>query len=269
MMADIYKVDSSKIVGGPGRLVVKPYDGIFPQKISEVMDLFPPYDLKPGWRDLGATTEGIKTSRSFDTDDFEVDQRGPIDTTISKWEHTLETNLAENSLENRQLALIGGMIIDSPPTLGTAVPISNAVTKGATILTLSSASTDFKEGGWLKIGSETLPLSKVAGTSLYLKEPIGSDYPANTDVSPVTELGTRRIGYGTVSDVPFMTYALISQKKDGTLYMCVICKAKVAGDEKEQTYSKEKRVLPLKLQAFPEDNLSQDENVYYEIEQVR
>ncbi|MFD1423427.1 hypothetical protein ACFQ4J_06680 [Laceyella tengchongensis] len=267
-MADIYKITPGNIIGGPGRLVVKSYDGIFPEKISEVMDLTAPYNLKPGWKDLGATREGITTARGFDTEDFEVDQVGVVDTYITSWTHTLETQLAENTIENRQLALVGGTILETPPVLGTAVTLSAEVAAQATILNLS-ATTGLQEGSWIKIGTEIKRIRQVSGNSVFLTEPVVKGYPASENVFPIVELGTKRIGFGAVADVPFMTYALISQKKDGTLYMCVIRKAKVTGDEKEQTYSREKRMLPLQLQAFPVEGLPETEDVYYEIEEVR
>jgi hypothetical protein len=268
-MADIYKVNSSNIVGGPGRLVVKDYDGTFPDTISDVMSTVSPYDLQAGWSDLGATNDGITTSRGFDTEDFEVDQvSGAVDSDITSWEHTLETNLAENTVENRKLALIGGAIIETPPVLGTATALTAATAVGATIVSVTSAA-GITQGSWVDIGGEVRKVSRVEGNTLYLDSGLSETHATTDSVSPITELGTKRIGYGTVNDIPFKTYALISQKKDGTLYMCVIRKAKVSGDGKEQTYSKEKRLLPLQLIAYPEDNVNADENVYYEIEQTR
>lgn len=271
-MADIYQVNSDRIVGGPGRLVFKPYDGTFPQSIADVMGTTAPYALAEGWQDLGATNDGITTTRSFDTEDFEVDQVvGAVDTDITSWEHTLETNLAENTVENRRLALIGGTIIESAPVLGTPTTLTADVAVNATILKVTSAA-DMAEGGFIDItegdNSETKKIARIEGTTVYLSSPLENAYTVAAAVAAVTELGYKRIGYGTVQDVPFHTYALISQKKDGSLYMCVIRKAKISGDDKEQTYGKEKRLLPLQLTAFPEDNVPQEENVYYEIEQV-
>jgi hypothetical protein len=136
------------------------------------------------------------------------------------------------------------------------------------ILNVTSAA-EFVEGGWLQIGSEIIKISKISGNTIYLTEPVKQAYTATENVTPVTELGTKRIGYGTVTDVPLFMLALISQKKDGTLYMAVFRKVKVSGDEKTQNFAKGKRTLPLNLKAFPEDGVAQDENVYYEIEQVR
>ncbi|MED0739022.1 hypothetical protein [Aneurinibacillus thermoaerophilus] len=268
-MADIYKVNSSNIVGGPGRLVWAPHGTPAPTKISDVMDMAFPYDLKGPWKDLGATSEGIEISRGFEEEEFEVDQyKGPVDTEITRWTHTLSTQLAENTLENRQLALIGGPIIETPPVLGTATKLTSAIVEGATVLSLAGTA-DFKEGGWAKIGNQIVKVSKISGSSLYLSDPVKEAAAADVDVFPVTELGTKRIGYGTADVVPFIMLALISQKKDGSLYMAIFRKCKVSGDEKTQTFSKEKRLLPLGLQAFPEDGVPTEENVYYELEEVR
>jgi len=267
-MADIYKVNSSNIVGGPGRLVVKDYDGTFPDSISDVMTLASPYNLMAGWSDLGATNDGITTSRGFDTEDFEVDQvSGAVDSDITSWEHTLETNLAENTVENRQLALIGGTIIETPPVLGTATTLTSATVAGATIISVTSAA-GITAGSWISVAGEVRKVNRVEGTTVYLDSGLDNAHTATDSVSPITELGSKRIGFGTVNEVPFKTYALISQKKDGTLYMSVIRKAKVSGDGKEQTYGKEKRLLPLQLVAYPVDGVPAEENVYYEIEQT-
>lgn len=271
-MADIYKVNSDKIIGGPGRLVVKDYDGTFPDTISEVMDISAPYDLKAGWKDLGATTDGITTSRSFDTEDFEVDQQvGAVDTEISSWEHTLETTLAENTVENRQLAMIGGTIIETTSTYGTETTISNALTNGSTIIKVASAA-GIQVGSFVLIEEmenvETKKVAAVNSNTITLDSPITKTYTTAATVTPITELGYKRIGFGTVNFIPFKTYALISQKKDGSLVMAVIRKAKVSGDAKEQVYGKEKRTIPLALSAFPVDGVPGEENVYYELEQV-
>lgn len=271
-MADIYKVNSGNIVGGPGRLVVRQYDGTFPESISEVMALNDPYALTDGWRDLGATNDGITISRGFDTEDFEVDQvNGPVDTDITSWAHALTTTLAENTVENRQLALIGGTIVETPATFGTATTLTAAVGASASILSLTSA-TGFTAGSFGEVAEgesvETFKVDRVVGNTVYLTSQLTNPYTVAASVRPITELGSKRIGFGTVNIIPFYTYALISQKKDGKLVMAVIRKAKVSGDDKEQTYSKEKRTIPLALTAFPEDSASTEDNVYYEIEQV-
>lgn len=272
MMPDIYKVNGENIVGGPGRLVFAPFGTPYPARISDVMDLTAPFNLKSPWVDLGATNDGISISRGFDTEDFQVDQvSGAVETDITGWTHTLETNLAENTVENRQLALAGGTIITQAPTYGMATTLGASVGTNATIITVTSAA-NIDQGSWIELGgtnSETVQVSSVQGTTVYLSNPIKYAHAASDPVRPITEPGTKRIGYGTPTDVPFHTYALISQKKDGTLYMAVFRKCKISGDDKEQTFGKEKRLLPLQLTAFPDGAVANDENVYYEIEQTR
>ncbi|USK77835.1 hypothetical protein [Peribacillus frigoritolerans] len=271
-MSDIYKVNSDKIVGGPGRLVVKEYDGTFPDSISDVMNLSAPHDLVNGWRDLGSTNDGITTSRSFEEEEFEVDQQiGAVDSDITSWEHTLSTNLAENTIENRQLSMIGGTIIETAPVLGTTTILTGAVVSGATIINVTSA-TGISKGQFIEISEgsfiENHKVAKIQGNTIYLESPLQAPYSTTAVVAPVTQLGTKRIGFGTPGVVPYKTYALISKKKDGSLYMCAIRRAKVSGDAKEQVYGKEKRLIPLNLTAYPVDGEVAEENVYYEIEQV-
>ncbi|MGP4063092.1 hypothetical protein [Halobacillus sp. H74] len=273
MAESIYAVNSGNIVGGPGRLVAKKYDGTFPATISDVMNTTSPFDLVDGWEDLGATNEGITTNRSFDTEDFTVDQvNGPVDTDITEWTHTLETQLAENTVENRQLALIGGTITETAPTLGTETTLTGDVSINATVIDVTSAA-DMSEGSFIQLSEggnlETKQVSRLEGTTVYLTSPVSYSYTSTgASVTPVTEPGYKRIGYGTVSVIPQYTYALISQKKDGSLYMAVFRKAQISGEDKEQTYSGSKRLLPLTLTAFADDAAPEDENVYYEIEQV-
>jgi hypothetical protein len=267
-MADIYKVDSAKIVGGPGRLVFKSFDGVYPDSIEEVMSLTEPFSLLGGWKDLGATSEGISTNRSFETEDFSVDQlTGPVDTDITEWTHTLETQLAENSVENRQLALIGGEIIETPAALGTSTTTTSDMAAGATIVNVT-ASTGFVDGGYLELAGKTYQIKNIQGTAITISPGVSEPVTTGANISPIDTLGTRRIGYGTRTDTPFFTFALISKKKDGSLYMAVYRKCKVSGEDKEQVYGKEKRLLPLGLNAYADGNVSEEENVYYEIEQV-
>lgn len=267
-MADIYNVNADNIVGGAGRLVVADFGITYPERISDVMDITDPYNLKPGWTDLGATSEGITISRGFETEDFEVDQvTGPVDTDITSWEHTLETNLAENTVENRKLALVGSTIIETPPTYGTATTLNADVSANATIITVASA-VDMAAGSYIDIDGEVIKVANVQGNTIYLEKGLSEAKTTTASVTPITELGTKRIAYGTPNEVPFKTYALISQKKDGTLYMAVIRKAKVSGDSKEQTFGKEKRTLPFQLTAYPDGDVNRIENVYYELEQT-
>lgn len=264
-----YKVDSSKIAGGAGRLVVRPFDGTYPEGIDEVIDLTEPYGLKEGWRDIGSTTDGITMTRGFDTEDFEVDQLStPVDTDITSWTHSLETTLAENSMENRQLALGAGEIEETPTEYGTETTTTGLIGNGATIVAVTSTE-GFADMQHFELGGKIYPVSSITSQSIVTSTPIQEAIQPGASVRPVTRLGTRRIGYGSVTDLPFYTFAILSKKKDGTIYMAVFRKCKISGDDKDQAFSKdEKRQLPLSLSAFSVDDVNISENVYYEIEQV-
>jgi hypothetical protein len=160
---------------------------------------------------------------------------GAVDTDITGWTHTLDTTLAENTVENRQLALVGGTIEETPAVLGTATTTVGDLAAGATIVNVTSVA-GFDVNGFAQIGGDTFRIVNIAGSSLTLDRGLTTAVTTGGTVSPVTELGTRRIGYGTPTDVPFHTYALISQKKDGTLYMAVFRKCKVTGGNKDQTF---------------------------------
>lgn len=269
MAPDIHKVNSENFVGGPGRLVVADLHVAAPTRISDVMDTSSPFELKAEWRDLGATSEGIAISRGFTTEDFEVDQvMGAADTEVTSYAHSLTTSLAENTLVNRQLALVGGEIIETTAEIGTTQALAGALAAGAKIITLTTPDADFKVGGWVEFtGGELKKIASVNEGTVVLETGVEKAYEITDSVSPVLALPTKRIGYGTKRDVPYHRYALISQKKDGSLYMAVIRKVQVTGDDKEQSFNKNKRLLPLSLTAFPEDGVADDENVYYEIEE--
>lgn len=266
-MADIYKVNSDKIVGGPGRLIVKAWDGSYPESIEDVINLNT-YDLIGSYRDLGATSEGITISRGFETEDFNVDQMSaPVDTDITGWTHALSTILAENTPENRQIALAGDTIIETAPTLGTSTTTTTQTAIGGTILNVTSVA-GFSAGGYLQLNGTAYRIAAVSGNTVTLERQVTELVASGASVTPITELGTRRIGYGTVSVVPFYTYVLISKKKDETLYMAVFRKCKISGDETEQTFGTGKRLLPMASNCYPDGNLGEGDNVYYEIEQM-
>lgn len=269
MPPELFKVNANNIVGGAGRLLTAPYGVKLPEKIADVMNL-ETYELVAPWDDLGATQEGITVSRSYEEEGTEVDQvQGEIETSITKWEHALSTLLAENTIKNRQLALIGSKIIETAPKYGTAVKSANALAAGASLIALATApGAEFKAGSYLKVGNETQKIAQISGNTLILEGTLATAYTTAADVMPLKELGSKRIGYGTVSTAPLISVVLISKKKDGTLAMLVIPKAKVSGESKEQKWSKEKRTLPLALKAFAQDNMPSDSNVYYEIEET-
>lgn len=268
-MAKFQRINNKQatVYGGPGRLLIAPFGAARPEKLSDIIDLAS-YDAKAGWRDLGATNDGISTSRGFDTDDVEVDQSvEPIDQTITGFSNSLSTNLAEPTIDNRQLAWIGGTITEVPATLGTATTVSNATVAGSTVLNVASA-TGFTANSYLKIDDEFKKIAAVDGNKITLSEALTSPHTETAEVAPVTELGYKKMSYGAPSDVPAFQVALLSMKKDGTLYGIVFYNCKVSGDDSETTYEKGQKMLPLQMNAHTVDDLPEDENVMVEFEQV-
>jgi len=97
-------LDRNNIFGGGGRLI---YADALTAKPTALADILNPTSgvLASGWNDIGATDGGINLTRGFDKEEWEVDQvLGAIDEFITKWNMTLETNLAEASLGNLELA---------------------------------------------------------------------------------------------------------------------------------------------------------------------
>ncbi len=111
-------LDKNNIFGGGARLIYAD-DGLAkPVKLSEILDTSTGV-LASGWNDLGATDGGISTTRGFDSEEWEVDQvNAAIDQFLTSWNMSLETNLAEASLENFQIAwensAITTDIVESP-----------------------------------------------------------------------------------------------------------------------------------------------------------
>lgn len=263
----MYKFDKKNIQGGAGRLIVGEDTMKRPDKISDVMDL-DTYELTDGYKDLGATTEGIQQSRGFETEDVEIDQSTtPIDTSITNWTNAISTTLMETHTENRQLAMCGGAIKETAATLGTATKLAGPIAKDARILKVTSA-TEFKEGGFAKVGEETIQISSISGNVITLKKGVTEAAEAETDVTPVKELGTKTISYGAPSSIPAKQLVLISQREDGTFLMIVYYEVKLNGDSVESTFDKNKRSMPIGFVAFAQDDLPEDENVFKEIEQV-
>ncbi|MFI3685175.1 hypothetical protein VBH15_09455 [Vagococcus fluvialis] len=271
-MADknnVYKYDKKNIQGGAGRLLWNSNTSNRPKKISDVMDL-ESFEAKEGWNDLGATNEGIAQSRGFDTEDVEIDQsKTPIDTSVSSWTNAISTTLMETSIENRQLVNVGGAISETPAVLGIASKTTAAIPNGTKLIKVTDG-TEFAKSRFIKIGDETIAVGSADGDVIRLKKAIDKEggYPADTDVLPVKELGTKTISYGAPESVPAVQLALISQREDGTLLMIVYYEVKLNGDEVESTFNKEKRTLPVGFVAFAQDDLPEDENVYIEVEQT-
>lgn len=266
---NFYKISSKDVYGGPGRLVMAPYGTTRPTKISDIMDLSD-FSLQNGWNDLGATSDGITPKRGFKTNDVTVDQSTqPIDQTMDSWDNSLSTKLAENSVENRQLALIGSAIADVPATLGTSTTLAADTAIGATVVTLTAVD-GFTANTYAKIDGEAVKIALVdtENKKITLSSPLTATHTAATSsAAPVTELGYKKISYGAPSEVPTFMLALLSQKKDGSVYCIVFYKCKVSGDDAEINFDNNERTIPLSVNCYTEDDLPEDSNMMIEFDQ--
>lgn len=102
------------VLKGAGRILTNDEDSAFPSNISEIIDLNT-YDAVNGWKDLGATKGGITASVNHTEETLQVDQIfGDIDSSPTSWEASIQTVLAEPTLENIRLAWEGSEIISTP-----------------------------------------------------------------------------------------------------------------------------------------------------------
>nr|DAL87875.1 MAG TPA: major tail protein [Caudoviricetes sp.] len=269
-MVQFHRIDNSNatVYGGAGRLLVASIDQDRPTKLSDIIDLTT-FDAMSGWRDVGATNDGIAVSRGFDTDDIEVDQSvEPIDQTLTGFTNTISTNLAELTIENRQLSWVGAQIEDHAAVLGAKVDADGALAAGATVITVADVS-GFKAGGFIYVGSELRKVAAIDSDNkkLTLSAPLTSAHADGEDVTPIDELGYKTISYGAPSEVPAFMMALLSLKKDGTLYGIVFYNCKVSGDDSETTFEKGQRLLPFQANAHTVDDLPEDQNIMIEFEQ--
>lgn len=102
--------DKSDIFGGAARFLFADNGQAKPTALS---DIYNPTTgvLASGWNDFGATDGGLAVTRGYDKETWEVDQvLGAIDEFITSWNMSLETSLAEASLENLQVAWETGAI---------------------------------------------------------------------------------------------------------------------------------------------------------------
>lgn len=116
-MSDFYQVDLDddwSFVRGPARLLAADIVQAFPTQLSDIIDLASgasQYDSQTGWTDLGATKTGVQISVNHAEETFDVDQiLGDIESVPTSWECSVQTSLAENTLEHFQLAWEGSAI---------------------------------------------------------------------------------------------------------------------------------------------------------------
>jgi hypothetical protein len=107
-------------VRGAARLMIAPEDDVFPTEISDIVDLASgasQYDAAGNWTDLGATKTGIQVSINHAEETFDVDQiLADIESVPVNWECSVQTALAEMTLEHLQVAWEGGEITTNAAT---------------------------------------------------------------------------------------------------------------------------------------------------------
>lgn len=113
-------VSRENIFGGAGRLLYADNGEAKPTDISDIVAIGETgYAAAAGWNDFGATEGGAAITRSYEMNEIQVDQvAGVFDKEVTNWSMSLQTELAEVSLENLQIAWVGASAI----TTITAVP---------------------------------------------------------------------------------------------------------------------------------------------------
>lgn len=269
MPKDIYEGmgKADEIVGGPGRLAYAFLGQTLPTQISDIVDRAT-MQLKPGWKDFGFTTDGIAISRSAEVEEIEVDQSyTAVDSRVTSTENTISTQLMQNTIENRQIANMGAVIIETPATFGTATTTTAAAAAGDKIIAVTSAS-GITAGSFIDVGGRSYLVNAVSGLNVILAQPLVAAAASAASVKPVTALKTKKISYGSMNDRPALMIALITQRANGTLLVTLFYNVKVSGDDVEQTFNKETRTLPLALKAYPHPALDTDSDIYTEIDEV-
>jgi hypothetical protein len=117
-MAEFYKTglsDDWATLKGAARLLVADIDQPFPSGISDIIELASgvgQYVAKAGWEELGATKGGVTLSTNHTEETLSVDQVfGDIDSSPTAWEGSVQTALAEMTLEHLQLVWEGSDIV--------------------------------------------------------------------------------------------------------------------------------------------------------------
>jgi hypothetical protein len=131
-MADFYKTgltDDWATLKGAARLLVADIGQAFPTAISDIIQVASgagQYDAETGWEDLGATKGGVTISTNHTEETITVDQVfGDIESAPTAWEASVQTALAEMTLEHLQIVWEGSAIGtggDGERTLGFGQP---------------------------------------------------------------------------------------------------------------------------------------------------
>lgn len=103
-------VDDNSFIRGAARLLWAGTTISFPTKISDVINMST-YDATSSWNELGATKMGIQITVNNAEENFDVDQiLGDIRSQPTNWEVSVQTNLAEMTLERLQVTWEGSAV---------------------------------------------------------------------------------------------------------------------------------------------------------------
>jgi hypothetical protein len=116
-MGNFYRTDLDNdwaTIKGPARLLIADEDQAFPDALDDLIVTasgVTQYDSQTGWEDVGATKGGVQISINHSEETLDVDQiLGDIASSPVDWSCSVQTALAENTLEHFQLAWEGGAI---------------------------------------------------------------------------------------------------------------------------------------------------------------
>jgi hypothetical protein len=120
-LADLQRVyvNDESFIRGAARILWAGSTVAFPTKIADVVNMSL-YDATTGWNELGATKTGIQIAVNNSEETFDVDQiRGNIQTQPNDWDVSVQTALAEMTLDRLAIAWEGYPVFtDSTPTSG-------------------------------------------------------------------------------------------------------------------------------------------------------
>lgn len=109
---DFHRVslNNETVIRGAARVLWAGTTIAFPTSISDVIDTTV-YNAQSGWNDLGATKTGVTISVNNAEDVIDIDQYyGDIDAFPNNWECSVQTALAEMSLERLTVAWEGSAV---------------------------------------------------------------------------------------------------------------------------------------------------------------
>jgi len=116
-MADFYKTgltDDWATLKGAARILVADIGQAYPSGIDDIIVVasgVTQYNARAGWEDLGATKGGVTVSTNHTEETLSVDQIfGDIYSSPTSWEASVQTALAEMTLEHLQLVWEGSAI---------------------------------------------------------------------------------------------------------------------------------------------------------------